>query len=51
MDPLMVIMMEILRDYLLETHLDILMVKGLFLMRVSNWDHLVVNFLALYLEM
>ena len=47
----MVLIMEILRDYFLEVHWDILMVKFLDLMNASNWDLMMVNCLALYLEM
>ena len=51
MDSLMVVMMESLRDYCMETHWDILKVRCMALMKASNWDVLMVNFLSLYLEM
>ena len=51
MDPLMVLMMEIFRDYCMETNWDILTVKFMALLKASNWDVLIVKLLALYLEM
>ena len=48
---LVVLMMEILRDNILDTDFDPLMVKFLDLMKASNWYLLMVKFLALYLKM
>ena len=44
---LMVLVMERLRAYLLETHWDIMTEKCLDLMKASNWDLLMVKRLAL----
>ena len=43
MDPLVVLMVEILRDYLLEVHWDIMMVKCLDMMKASNWNYFMVK--------
>ena len=43
MDPLMVQMMAILRDYLLEVHWDLLMVKLLIMMKASKCDIMMVK--------
>ena len=43
MDPLVVLMMVRFRDYLLETHWDLLMLKCLSLMKASNWDLMMVK--------
>ena len=43
MDPLMVLMMEILSNYCLETHWGIMMVKYLVTMNSSNWDYLFIK--------
>ena len=50
MDRFMVLMMARLRDYYMETHWDILTGKCMVLMKASKWDVLIVNLLALYLE-
>ena len=50
MDPLMVIMMERLRDYCLETHWDVLMVKCSALIKASDGDIIMVKLLALYFK-
>ena len=47
----MVLMMELLRSYCLETHCNILMVKFLDIMKASNWDYIMVKCLGIYLEM
>ena len=39
---LMVLFMDSLRDYFFENYGDVLMVKCLALMKVSNWDVLMV---------
>ena len=49
MDCLMVLMNKITRDYLLETHLRLPIVKYLDLMKASNWDYLNVKCSELYL--
>ena len=50
MDPLMVLMMESLSDYCLETHWDLLMIKCLALIDASNWYIMMVKCLELYLK-
>ena len=43
MDPFVVLIMEKLRAYFLETRWDLLMVKCLVMMKASNWDYLVLK--------
>ena len=43
MDPLTIRTVDRLRAYFFETHLDILMVKCLALMKASHWDYLMVK--------
>ena len=50
MDHLMVLLMVSLRDFPLEVNWDIQMAKQLDLMKASNLDLMMVNCLALYLE-
>ena len=50
MDPLIILIMEIFRDYLLETQCGLLILKCFDLMKASNWDLLMLNCLTLYLE-
>ena len=50
MYPLMVLMIESFRGYFVETLWNILTVKCMALIKASNWDVLMVKFLALYLE-
>ena len=47
----MVLIMAVLRAYCFDTHWDILMVKGLALMKAPSWNYLVVKCLEVYLEM
>ena len=42
--------MESLRDYSLDTLLDVLLVKSLALMKASNWDLLILKRLAINFE-
>ena len=51
MDTLMVLIMASLRDYYLDTHWDLPIVKCLDMMKAPKWYYLMVNFLSLYLEM
>ena len=46
----MVIMMTSFRDYCLEIHWGLHVVKCLALVKAPKWDYLVVKDLALYLE-
>ena len=47
----MILMIASFRDYLMETHWDILTVKCMVMMKAPNWDVLIVECLALYVEM
>ena len=51
MDPLIVLMMKILRDYCLEVHWGLPMKNRLYLMKESNCDLMMVKCLEPYLEM
>ena len=50
MDPLIFIMMASFKGYCMDTHWDIPTVNRMALMKASNWDVLMVNCLAPYLE-
>ena len=51
MDPLMIIIMEILRACCVENHCYLLMVKFFNLIQASTWYLLMVKLLLLFLEM
>ena len=51
MDPLMVLKMAIFKNYGLEAHWDLLMVKCLYITNASIWDLLMVELLEPYLGM
>ena len=46
----MVLMMTNLRDYCLENHKNLLVVKCLALMKASHWDYVMVKRFAIYLK-
>ena len=51
MNPLLILIITSLRDYCIENHWDLLMVKCLALLGASKWYNLIVNGMALDLEM